>query len=317
MADWALNAEPELQDAIVLWQDWLTIEKRAADRTLDAYRRDLAAFLSFLALHRGGRVSLAQLEELKLRDFRAWLAERSSRGLSHASSARALSVVRGFFHWGERQGRFANSRIGGLRAPKLPAALPKALSVPDARELVEAPPAKEQPAWIQARDRAVLLLLYGAGLRIGEALGLTAGDLPQGSDRTLRILGKGSKVRMVPLLPEILDALRLYRETCPYRPVSGEALFRGLRGGPLSPRVVQLGIRDLRRSLGLPESATPHALRHSFATHLLAGGADLRAIQDLLGHASLSTTQRYTAVDPSSLLKAYAVHPRAKAGKKR
>lgn len=314
MSDWALATTPELGDCVVAWLSWLEHEKRVSEHTLEAYRRDLGSFLTFLAEHRGERADLTALEGLALRDFRAWLAARAGRGLSNSSSARALSVLRSFYRWGERQGRFENSQIAALRTPKVPKSLPKALTAPDAQDLIEAPAPGEQPAWILSRDRAVLLLLYGAGLRIGEALGLTAEDLPGDRDLALRITGKGSKTRMVPLLPEVRDALEDYRARCPYAPPPDAPLFRGERGGPLSPRIVQLLIQRLRRGLGLPESTTPHALRHSFATHLLAGGADLRGIQELLGHASLSTTQRYTAVDPSSLLKAYQAHPRAKRG---
>ncbi len=313
MTDWALTGEPDLQETVTAWLTWLEREKRVSTHTLEAYRRDLSGFLAFLALHGGGRAGLATLEQLALRDFRAWLAERAGRGLSNASSARALSVLRNFYRWGERQGRFQNSQIAALRTPKVVKPLPKALSAPDAQDLVETPRG-EQPAWILARDRAVLLLLYGAGLRISEALGLTAGDLPSAPDQPLRILGKGGKTRMVPLLPDVQEAVADYRARCPFAADAEEPLFRGQRGGPLRPRIVQLLLQRLRRALGLPESATPHALRHSFATHLLAGGADLRGIQELLGHASLSTTQRYIAVDPSGLLKAYQAHPRAKRG---
>ncbi len=312
MSDWALISETDLQDTVTAWLSWLTQEKRVSEHTLDAYRRDLGGFLSFLSLHQGGRIGLANLEALVLRDYRAWLAERAGRGLSNSSSARALSVVRSFFRWGERQGRFSNSQIAGLRTPKSKQALPKALSAPDAEELLEAPLPGEQPAWILSRDRAVLLLLYGAGLRISEALSLTANDLPNEPEAPLRITGKGGKTRMVPLLPQIPEAIADYQCRCPFEPAAEEPLFRGQRGGPLRPRIVQLLIQRLRYGLGLPESTTPHALRHSFATHLLAGGADLRGIQELLGHASLSTTQRYTAVDPSGLLKAFQAHPRAK-----
>lgn len=312
MVDWALASKPNLQAAVSDWLAWLEQEKRVSEHTLEAYRRDLGSFLAFLSAHQGGQIDLAGLEALVLRDFRAWLAERAGRGLSNSSSARALSVVRNFYRWGERQGSFHNSQIAGLRTPKAKKPLPRALSAPDAEELLDAPPLGEQPAWLLSRDHAVLLLLYGAGLRISEALKLTAEDLPDDPQMPLRITGKGDKVRMVPLLPQIRSALEDYRARCPFEPKPDEPIFRGLRGGPLRPRIVQLLIQRLRSALGLPESTTPHALRHSFATHLLAGGADLRGIQELLGHASLSTTQRYTAVDPSGLLKAYQAHPRAK-----
>ncbi|GAB5468646.1 MAG: tyrosine recombinase XerC [Rhodospirillales bacterium] len=314
MSDWAFIVDAELGQALRDWERWLADEKRASDHTLAAYRRDLAAFLAFLTGHCGEQVTLAILEGLAVRDFRAWLAARAKEGKAATSQARALSVLRGFYRWAGRQGLLSNSQILSLRTPKRPAPLPRALNQSDARDLVSATPEDAQPAWIQARDRAVLLLLYGAGLRIGEALGLTAADLPGDGESALRVIGKGGKTRILPLLPEIEAALDLYRRLCPMTPAADEPLFRGLRGGPLSPRVVQLAVRDLRRALGLPESTTPHALRHSFATHLLSGGADLRGIQELLGHASLSTTQRYTSVDPAGLLRAYAAHPRAKRG---
>ena len=312
MSDWASVTDRRLQAALADWQAWLRDEKRASAHTLEAYRRDLAGFLAFLAAYREARVDLALLDELALRDFRAWLAERAGRGLSAASSARALSVLRGFYRWAERGGLLSNSRIAAVRTPKQAERLPRALGQFEADELLDAEPARAGPPWVAARDRAVLLLLYGAGLRIGEALGLTPADLPGPGGDALRILGKGNKTRLVPLLPALPEAIEAYRRLCPYDLEDRAPLFRGLRGGPLRARVVQLAIQDLRRSLGLPESTTPHALRHSFATHLLAGGADLRGIQELLGHASLSTTQRYTAVDPAGLLKAYAAHPRAK-----
>ncbi len=312
MNDWALVTDQELRQAIQDWQDWLAQEKRASAHTLAAYGRDLAAFLGFLAAYRGGTVSLAILDDLALRDFRAWLAERAGRGLSASSSARALSVLRGFYRWAERRSLLSNSQIAAVRTPKQADQLPKALTAPDTQDLLAGEPVLERLPWVAARDRAVLLLLYGAGLRIGEALSLTPAELPGDAEGTLRVLGKGNKLRIVPLLPEITQSLALYQQLCPFALEADEPLFRGVRGGPLNPRMVQLLIQDLRRGLGLPESTTPHALRHSFATHLLAGGADLRGIQELLGHASLSTTQRYTAVDPAGLLKAYAAHPRAK-----
>jgi len=313
MSDWASVADRDLQEVLVQWQDWLAEEKRASLHTLDAYRRDLAAFLTFVAGYRGQQVGLSLLNGLELRDFRAWLADRAQRRLSAASSARALSVLRGFYRWAERRGLLVNSRIAAVRTPKQSQRLPRALAADDAQDLMAAEPHGDASPWVTARDRAVLLLLYGAGLRIGETVGLTPADLPGPEGDALRVLGKGNKLRLVPLLPRVIEAVTLYRQLCPYDLAADQPLFRGQRGGPLRARVVQRAIQDLRRGLGLPESTTPHALRHSFATHLLAGGADLRGIQELLGHASLSTTQRYTAVDPAGLLRAYQAHPRAKA----
>ena len=228
------------------------------------------------------------------------------------------SSVRSFFRFLDKRGLASNASIATLQTPKLPRSVPKALSERDMEDLLDSAPEQERAAWIDLRDTAILLLLYGAGLRIGEALGLTKamidGLLRAGND-TLSVTGKGNKTRLVPLLPQALQALRAYRDACPFMAAlgPGEAFFLGARGGPLDPAIVQKRVRDIRNSLGLPDSVTPHALRHSFATHLLGAGADLRAIQELLGHSSLSTTQRYTDVDAQHLLSVYgAAHPRAR-----
>jgi integrase/recombinase XerC len=300
------------------WRDWLKSERRLAVHTLVAYEHDVATFLGFMTSYLGKPPTLEALGKLKPAEFRAWLAERSRQGLARTSTARAFSSVRSFFQFLDKRGLAHNASIGAIQTPKLPRSVPKALSERDMEELLDAPAEQEREAWLDLRDAAVLLLLYGAGLRIGEALGLskaTAEDLLTTGRDTLSVTGKGNKTRLVPLLPQALEALRAYRDACPWLAARGpgEAFFVGARGGALDPAIVQKRVRDIRRGLGLAESVTPHALRHSFATHLLGAGGDLRTIQELLGHASLSTTQRYTDVDAARLTAVYrAAHPRAK-----
>jgi len=310
-----LNARPSsLPAALDAWRDWLTSEKRCAAHTLESYNRDIGDVLAFLDEHLDAATDLTALAALRQSDFRAWLAARGVRGLKRSSTARALSAVRGFFGFLERRGWGANVALGALRTPKLPKSVPKALSVDEAREVVEGIGALQGEDWIGLRDSAVALLLYGAGLRIGEALALNTGDIAavlEGAP-TLAITGKGNKERLVPILPAIRQALAAYVRACPHRLGKRDALFVGARGKRLDPAIVQRQMRHLRRALGLAETATPHALRHSFATHLLGGGGDLRTIQELLGHASLSTTQRYTDVDAARLSAIYnRAHPRA------
>ena len=308
-----------LAQAHEAWRDWLKSERRLAAHTLVAYEHDVATFLGFMATYLGAAPTLEALSKLKAPEFRAWLAERSRQGMARSSTARAFSSVRSFFRFLDKRGLAHNSIIATLQTPKLPRSLPKALSERDMADLLEADPAeKEREPWIDLRDAAVLLLLYGAGLRIGEALSLTKGEveglLKSGQD-TLHVTGKGNKTRLVPLIPQALEALAAYREACPWIKAlaPSAAFFVGARGGALDPAIVQKRVRDIRRHLGLAESVTPHALRHSFATHLLGAGGDLRTIQELLGHASLSTTQRYTDVDAARLSAVYrAAHPRAK-----
>jgi integrase/recombinase XerC len=297
--------------AVADWQRWLADERRCSPHTCDAYARDLDGFLRFLAQHLGGTPGLRDLEALKPADFRAWLARLAASGHKRTSTARALSVVRGFFGWLERNGLAANHAIRALRTPKVPHAVPKALSIDEAQEAVDTVGTLAADDWIGLRDIAILTLLYGCGLRIAEALSLTRGDAPFGA--TLTVTGKGNKQRMVPILPIVGDAVDTYLNACPWRMASDDPLFVGSRGGPLRARVVQRQMQTMRPLLGLPETATPHALRHSFATHLLAMGGDLRSIQELLGHVSLSTTQRYTEVDAGRLVEEYrATHPRAR-----
>jgi len=300
------------------WRDWLRSERRLSGNTLVAYEHDIAEFIAFMTKYHGAAPTLAQLGKLKPAEFRAWLADRAHGGLARTSTARALSSVRSFFRFLDRRGLAHNASIAAIQTPKLPRSVPKALTERDMDELLEESGQARRDDWIERRDTAILLLLYGAGLRIGEALGLTKtmvdGLLDAGQD-ALAITGKGNKARLVPLLPATLEALAAYRDACPFMKALGprDAFFLGARGGPLDPAIVQKRVRDLRRGLGLADSVTPHALRHSFATHLLAAGGDLRTIQELLGHASLSTTQRYTDVDAARLSAVYrAAHPRAK-----
>ncbi len=298
--------------AVLQWLDWLRLEQRASAHTVDGYGRDIAQFLSFLGRHLGRLPDLADLAQLSAADFRAYLADRVAAGISRTSNARSLSALRGFFRHLDRRGVVANAAISAVRTPRLPKAVPKALSVDAAADSLAAIGDLAAQPWLAKRDLAILMLLYGCGLRLGEALGLKRREAPAGD--MLRVLGKGSKERLVPVLPVVRAAVDDYLAHCPQRLDPAGPLFVGARGGALNPGVVQRQMRKLRGYLGLPDSATPHALRHSFATHLLADGGDLRTIQELLGHASLSTTQRYTAVDAERLAEVHrAAHPRARA----
>jgi integrase/recombinase XerC len=301
----------DLRAAIGAWLDWLEAERRASAHTVAAYGRDLAAFFDFLGLHRGEVPNLALMSRLGPADFRAFLAHRAMDGRERTTIARGLSVLRGFVRFLERRKLVSAPGLAVLRAPKLPQSVPKPLTPEDADAALEAAGDVATSVWQQKRDIAILTLLYGCGLRISEALGLTRREAPQGD--VLVVIGKGRKERHVPVLPAVREAVADYLAACPYPLTRDGPLFVGARGGPLSPRLVQRQMQMLRGMLGLPETATPHALRHSFATHLLGGGGDLRAIQELLGHASLSTTQRYTKVEPEHLLAVYAAaHPRAR-----
>lgn len=298
-----------LAGALGAWKDWLASEKRASGHTIEAYERDLGVFLDFLRDHLGQSPEIADLAGLKPADFRAWLARRAGNGYAKSSTARALSVVRGFFRFLERREVLSNAAVFALRGPRIPSSVPKALTVTEAADTLDSIGELASEPWIAARDVALVSLLYGAGLRIGEALGLNRGDLPQGD--TLSIMGKGNKQRIVPVLPAVRAALEDYLARCPYQGGPADPLFLGARGKRLQAGVAQRTMRQARGWLALPETATPHALRHSFATHLLAGGGDLRAIQELLGHASLATTQRYTSVDAERLMDIHRrAHPR-------
>jgi integrase/recombinase XerC len=304
---------PDVAAEIARWLGYLGAERRLSAKTLEAYARDVGQFLSFLADHKGGAPSLRQLAKLTPADVRAFMAARRSGGAGSRSLMRGLAGARSFARFLERNGKGKVAALTAVRTPKLPRTLPKPLPASAAKRMTDtelrAGDAREP--WIVARDAAVLALLYGAGLRVSEALGLSAKDFAEGAD-TITVTGKGNKTRMVPLLPQVATLIADYVALCPFDSEPDAPLFVGSRGGPLSPRIVQLTMARLRGALGLPDSATPHALRHSFATHLLARGGDLRAIQELLGHASLSTTQIYTAVDAERLLDVYAsAHPRA------
>jgi integrase/recombinase XerC len=286
-------------------------ERRASPKTCEAYGRDLAAFFAFLEEHLGGAPTLEDLAGLYARDFRAYLAKRRAGpdGLSPRSAARALAAIRGFFRYAERRWGMKNDELALVQGPKLPRSLPRPVSEDAVSALLELA-AEDEESWVGVRDAAVMALLYGAGLRIAEALALKGADAPLGD--ALRVTGKGGKERVVPILPAVADAVARYVAVCPHALGPDAALFRGVRGGPLGPRAVQARMESLRARLGLPATATPHALRHAFATHLLAHGADLRAIQELLGHADLSTTQIYADVDADTLLGIYdQAHPRA------
>jgi integrase/recombinase XerC len=302
---------PNLAKAVSHWQDWLSGEKRASKHTVDGYGRDLAAFCTFLIGHLGGEADLAALMALGPADIRAFLAARQQDGLSRSSMARQMSTLRGFFHFLDSHDYGHNPAIGAVKAPRPPKSVPKALSADAAMETLDQAALLQDEPWLAARDVALFTLLYGCGLRLGEALAMTGRDQPK-SDAMV-ITGKGRKQRLVPVLPLVRQAIADYVGQCPFAIGADDPLFVGARGKVLNPGVVQRQMRKMRPLLGLPDSATPHALRHSFATHLLAGGGDLRTIQELLGHATLSTTQRYTKVDAERLTRAYRdAHPRAR-----
>jgi integrase/recombinase XerC len=303
-------AEPPL---IAAYLGWLGGQRRAAAATVTNYGRDVAGFLGFLTTHLGGEPDRAALGQVGQADLRAWLAHLASHGLAAPSRARALSAVRGFFRFLARTGGPANPAADALGAPRRRAPIPRALAVEEAVTVTEAISEDAAEPWVAARDAAVAALLYGAGLRIAEALSLTRAEAPlPGGEEGLRVRGKGGKERVVPILPAVRERVAAYLALCPHRLGRSDPLFVGVRGAALNQRQVRAAMIALRRRLGLPEHATPHALRHSFATHLLESGADLRAIQDLLGHASLSTTQRYTAVDAARMMAVWKkAHPRA------
>ncbi len=304
-------ADSRLMAERTRWLDALAGERRLSQHTLDAYERDTRQFLIFLTGHVAAPASLADVETLRPADLRSFLAQRRRDGAGSRSLGRNLAGVRSFLRYLERKGLANAAGANAVRSPKQGKSLPKPLTDIQALTVVTNEAQLAEEPWIAARNAAVLTLLYGCGLRISEALDLTPADFTPGAD-VLRILGKGNKMRIVPLLPVVARAVEAYRAACPYDLPAEEVLFRGARGGRLQPAIIQKEMQRLRGALGLPDTATPHALRHSFATHLLAGGGDLRTIQELLGHASLSTTQVYTGVDAARLLDAYdRAHPRA------
>lgn len=301
---------PACRDALQRWLDGQKALAGAAKNTITAYQGDLTEFLTFMAQHNGGAQGLGALERITVSDMRSWMASQRGSGTGSRSLARKLSAVKSFYRWlSEREG-FEPTAVLSTRAPKFQKKLPRPLDETAARAMINTVEMQSQTDWIAARDVAVLTLLYGCGLRISEALSLTGADVPLPS--VLRITGKGGKERVVPVLPVARAAIDGYVHLCPHPSEPLLPLFRGVRGGALSPRAIQLVMARSRAQLGLPATATPHALRHSFATHLLAAGGDLRAIQELLGHASLSTTQAYTAVDTARLMEVYErTHPRS------
>ena len=315
----AAGAAPCLIAALTGWLDHLAHERRLAANTVTAYGHDLTDFVRHMARWQGGPLRLADCADLKPVVLRGFLAARRDAGVGARTVARQLAAIRGFVRWLERHGDASSAGLAILQTPKQPKSLPRPLAVADASAMLDLVGTMAAEPWIGARDAALIALLWGCGLRISEALSLTAQDLgqtgspPRVMRETLSILGKGGKARMVPLIAPARTAVEAYLAAVPFAIGPNESIWRGAKGGPLSPGVVQRMVRQLRGALGLPATATPHALRHSFATHLLANGGDLRAIQELLGHASLSTTQKYTGVDQAALMASWAAaHPRAR-----
>ncbi len=303
---------PELAWEKELWLSWCADQKRMSPKTLDAYERDVRQFLQYITGHFGEPASLDNLSNLKPLDMRGFMARRREAGAEARTLGRGLAGIRSFVRFLEKKGLANSAGLAATRSPKQPKTLPKALPASQAVRLTEAREHLSETPWIAARDAAVMTLLYGCGLRIGEALSLTPNMMKSASTGSIRVTGKGGVTRLVPVLPQVVEAVEAYQKLCPYVMEGDDILFRGAKGGVLQPAIVQKTMRVLRGALGLPDSATPHALRHSFATHLLAGGGDLRTIQELLGHASLSTTQIYTSVDTSRLMDIYEkAHPRA------
>lgn len=302
----------DLAAAVERWRTHLKSERRLAAKSLEAYDRDVRQYLTFLTSHLGGPPAIADISRLRVADLRGFMAARRNEGAGARTLARGLAGIRSLLRFLEREGLVNGAAARAIRAPKQPKSLPKPLEVGAALRVTDADEGLDEEPWIAARNAAVLGLLYGCGLRISEALGLTRHAWAT-SGATLRVTGKGSKTRVVPVLPAVRSGVDDYLRLCPYRGEGGTALFVGAKGGPLNPRLVQKAMERLRSAFGLPDTATPHALRHSFATHLLAGGGDLRSIQELLGHSSLSTTQIYTEVDKQRLLAVYdRAHPRAR-----
>ncbi len=310
-ADLLVICKPDVSAAIEDWIDHLGSERRLAERTLEAYERDTRQFLRFLTSYEGEPVALRHLESLKPKDFRAFLATRRRDGAQTRTLARGLAGVRSFLSFLEERGEVNAAGAAAVRTPRIPRSLPKPIPVEEAKAIVSSDLAFEDTPWVEARNAAVFTLLYGCGLRISEALSLTPATAPKVGDKSFKIRGKGGKERLVPVLPVVVEAIDAYKAQCPHDLSVNSPLFRGVRGGALSARMIQLAMQKMRGALGLPDTATPHALRHSFATHLLSEGGDLRSIQELLGHASLSSTQIYTEVDSARLLDAYdSAHPR-------
>jgi integrase/recombinase XerC len=309
-----LPAAPDLSASVGAWLRHLGLERRLSPHSLDGYGRDVRQFLGFLNERFDAPPTIADFIGLAPADLRAFLARRRADGVEGRSLMRALASLRSLARYLERNGAGRASAFQAIRAPRLARSLPKPLRAADAIAMThtEIRDGEARDPWILARDAAVIALLYGAGLRIAEALSIRRQDAPVGLLDSVTILGKGRKTRSAPVIAPVRREIENYLKLCPYALAPGGPLFVGAKGGPLSPRIIQLTVARLRGALGLPDSATPHALRHSFATHLLGRGGDLRTIQELLGHASLSTTQIYTAIDSKRLMEAYrAAHPRA------
>jgi len=313
--DLVLPGADDTRREAMAWLSSLAKERRLSAKTVEAYGRDLRQFLAFLTNHLGEPPSVKGILGLKPLDIRAFLAARRMDAVGSRSLMRQLAALRSFARHLEREGHGTASAFAAIRTPKVDRNLPRPLSASSAVAVTaaETRASENRKPWILARDAAVLSLLYGAGLRISEALGLQRRDAPINGSDTITVTGKGGKMRSVPVIPATQRAVEEYLALCPYAIPPEGPLFVGARGGPLSPRIIQLAVEELRGALGLPDSATPHALRHSFATHLLARGGDLRGIQELLGHASLSTTQLHTKVDAARLMDSFnAAHPWAR-----
>ena len=300
---------PAFGDALSDWADHLRGVKGRAHATVEAYRADVRGFLGFLQSHKGDQLGLNAVRSRGTQDMRAWMAAERGRGVSTRSLARSLSAVKAFVGWIAERDGFDPTAVLSVKSPKYKKKLPRPVEASSAKAMIQTVADNASEPWVAARDSAVIALLYGCGLRVSEALSLTGSDIPL--KEVLRIRGKGGKERLVPVLPAAQEAVRAYVTVCPFPIEASDPLFRGVRGGALSPRMVQKAMATARASLGLPATATPHALRHSFATHLLEAGGDLRVIQELLGHASLSTTEAYTALDAEHLLAVYdKAHPK-------
>ena len=306
-----LEASPALLDARKDWLAQLEKTRRVAKLTVEAYERDSRQFLSFLCQHLGHRPDISDLSDLRVADIRSFLAYRRNEGVSSRSLGRGLAGIRSFFRYLTRAGLANIPAARVVRTPKQPKSLPKPLNIADALHIVDKSTQLDEEPWVASRNAAILTLLYGCGLRISEALALTPADFADKATTSIYVTGKGGKTRLVPVIPAVHDAVNDYLSCCPFILPPEQPLFRGVRGGKLHRAIVEQAVQQLRSSLGLPDSVTPHALRHSFATHLLSRGGDLRTIQELLGHASLSTTQIYTGVDTDRLMEVYKkAHPR-------
>ena len=293
------NVDRLLNEVVKDWLQWLKDERRYSEHTVDAYARDLSQFFAFFEQPQ----SIGSLSKMQITDFRRYISSRHCQLITKSALSRKLSSIRNFFHWLDRRGIVQNSAISILSSPKKDKVLPRALDVPQAKGLIEEAPNFERENWQQLRDIAIFTLLYGCGLRISEAVNTNIGDFD--NQDFLRIKGKGKKERIVPILPVVITAINTYLDACPYSHNLGDPIFLGARGERINPRIIERQMEKIRNYMGLPSNLTPHSLRHSFATHLLANGTDLRSIQELLGHSSLSTTQRYTEVEISQLQKEY------------